>query len=702
MEEIMKEWKPSEIRNIAVIGHGGSGKTSLVEALLFNGKMTSRLGKVQDGNTVTDFDPIEIKKQVSLSSSFAYTEWKSRKINLADTPGYGDFISDARAVLRGMDVGLLMINAASGVEVQTEKLWRFLNELKKPRAIFINKLNRENTSVEQILENINETLPETSKALINIPLGAAEKFNGIVDLISMKAHVYKLDDSGEFEITDIPEEMLATVKSYHEKLVEAVAESDDKLIEKYFETGDLSEEEILNGIESGIVNCTLTPIFCGAADHNIGIANLMDHIIDFLPPPTDLPPQAGRNPQNDEELSFACDESQPFSGLVVKTMVDIFAGKITIIRVFSGSLNAEGNVYNVTRNVDERIGGLVLLQGKDHPAIKKVAAGDIAAIIKLNKTSTGDTLGDKKNPLVYPPIEFPEPAIAFAVKPKSKADDEKLTSSLSRIIDEDPTLHIHRDEETHELLISGMGQQHIEVALEKMKRKFNIDVILDLPHVPYRETIKKKVEVQGKYKKQSGGRGQYGDTWLRLEPLPKGSGFQFVNEITGGAIPRGYIPAVEKGLVEAMKKGPLAGFPVVDLKITLYDGSYHDVDSSEMAFKVAASMGFKKGVMQSDPILLEPIMSVNVEAPGDYMGTIMGDISSRRGRVQDTVVRGKNQAIEALVPLSEVLQYAPDLKSMTSGRGSYHMEFSHYEEMPAHNAQKIIEEKKKEQHHEEH
>ena len=698
----MKEFKPQDIRNLAVIGHGSTGKTSLVEAMLFNGKMISRLGKVNEGNTVTDYDPCEIDKKVSLSSAFVHTEWGNSKINLADTPGYGDFISDSRAVLRGMDIGLLIVCAVSGVEVQTEKLWRFLNELEKPRAIFINKLNRDNISLEKTIDNLNDNLAGTSLAVITMPIGTGQNFKGIIDLLQMKAYTYAADGSGIPTIGDIPSELQDEAQTYREKLVESVAESDDNLLEKFLEEGELSEHEIQAAIKDGIINCTLTPVFCGSADNNMGVSVLLDHIIDFLPSPVDMPPVSLSKPNSDEETSLACDPNGPFSALVVKTVVDVYAGKLSILRVFRGTVSSDNSIYNVTKEISERNGGLALLQGKEHPSVKNIVAGDLAAILKLDKTGTGDSLGDKKNPLLHPPIKFTQPAISFAVRPKSKSDDEKLSSSLSKIIDEDPTLHIHRDEETHELLISGMGHQHIEVALEKMQRKFHIEVELELPHVPYRETIRGKTEVQGRYKKQSGGRGQYGDTWLRIEPLESGKGFEFVNEIVGGAIPRNFIPAVEKGLIDAMKKGPLAGFPVVDLRITLYDGSYHNVDSSEMAFKVAASMGFKKGVMQSEPVLLEPVMNMHIEAPGDYMGAIMGDISQRRGRVQDTVIRGKNQGVEAQVPLAEVLDYAPDLKSMTSGRGSYTMEFSHYSQMPAHLAQKVIDDAKIEHEHEEH
>lgn len=688
-------YETGNIRNIGLVGHGHTGKTSLVEAILFDTKAIDRLGKVEDGTTTTDYDEDEKKRQVSISSALAYCEWNRHKINILDTPGFGTFIADTRASLRAVDGVVVLVNAVAGVEVMTEKVWGFTQEYELPRLAFINRLDRERASFERTLTSMRDQL---SKEIVpvQIPLGEEEAFRGVIDLIQSKALVYQKDLSGSYKVEEIPTGLKDQAEKYRSQLMEKVAELDDTLLEKYLESGELSEEEITSGLRQATLTRQIVPTFCGSALNNIGVQPLLDALINWLPSPLERPPAEGVKPGTQEKIIRKMDPNEPFSALVFKTVVDPFAGRISMIRVCSGKLNADSQIYNASKGERERVGAVVWLQGKKQKPVESVNPGDLAAIIKLNHTLTGDTLCDEKNPIVYPPIEFPQPVISFAIEPKSRGDEEKISAALARISQEDPAIRSYRDPQTKELLVSGMGQLHVEVAIDKLKNRYNVEVDLKPPKVPYKETIKSSTQVQGKYKKQSGGRGQYGDTWLKLEPLPRGKGFEFVDEIVGGVVPRQYIPAVEKGLIEAMQSGILAGYPVTDLRITLYDGSYHEVDSSEMAFKIAASLGFKEGMKKCNPTLLEPIMIVEVIAPEEYMGDLIGDLNSRRGRVLGMDSQSGVQRIRAQVPLAEMLKYAPTLRSITGGRGDYTMEFSHYDEVPTHLQGKIIEETKRE------
>lgn len=688
-------YEAANIRNVGLVGHGHSGKTSLTEAMLFDAKAIDRLGKVEEGTTTTDYDEDEKKRQVSISSALAYCEWNKHKINILDTPGFGTFIADTRASLRAVDSAIVVVNAVAGVEVMTEKVWGFINEYDLPRLAFINRLDRERASFERTLTSMRDLL---SKDIIpvQIPLGEEEAFRGVIDLIRNKALVYQKDLSGSYKVEEVPPDLKNTVEKYRGELIEKVAELDDELLEKYLESGELSEEEITTGLRKAILVRQIVPVFCGSATNNIGVQPLLDAIVKWLPSPVERPPMVGTKPGTEEKIVRHVDPNEPFSALVFKTIIDPFAGRISLLKMCSGKLTVDSQVYNSSKRERERIGAIVWLQGKKQKPVESATAGDLIAVLKLVHTVTGDTLCDEKNPIVYPPIEFPQPVISFAIEPKSRGDEEKISAALARINQEDPALRYHRDPQTKELLVSGMGQLHVEVAIDKLKNRYGVEVDLKPPKVPYKETIKSKTEVQGKYKKQSGGRGQYGDTWLRLEPLPRGRGFEFAEEIVGGVVPKQYIPAVEKGLLEAIQSGVLAGYPVTDIKVTLFDGSYHEVDSSEMAFKIAASIGFKEGMKKCNPTLLEPIMLVEITAPEEYMGDIIGDLNSRRGRVLGMDSQGGIQRIRAHVPLAEMLKYSPALRSITGGRGDYTMEFSHYEEVPSHLQAKIIEEAKRE------
>jgi elongation factor G len=688
-------YEAANIRNVGLVGHGHSGKTSLTEAMLFDAKAIDRLGKVEEGTTTTDYDEDEKKRQVSISSALAYCEWNKHKINILDTPGFGTFIADTRASLRAVDSAVVVVNAVAGVEVMTEKVWGFINEYDLPRLAFINRLDRERASFERTLTSMRDLLSKDILP-VQVPLGEEEAFRGVIDLIRNKALVYQKDLSGSYKVEEIPPDLKDQVEKYRGELMEKVAELDDGLLEKYLESGELSEEELTTGLRKAILARQIVPVFCGSATNNIGVQPLLDAIVKWLPSPSERPPMVGIKPGTEEKVVRHVDPNEPFSALVFKTIVDPFAGRISLLKMCSGKLQVDSQVYNSSKRERERVGVIVWLQGKKQKPVELATAGDLVAVLKLVHTLTGDTLCDEKNPIVYPPIEFPQPVISFAIEPKSRGDEEKISAALARINQEDPALRYHRDPQTKELLVSGMGQLHVEVAIDKLKNRYGVEVDLKTPKVPYKETIKSKTEVQGKYKKQSGGRGQYGDTWLRLEPLPRGKGFEFAEEIVGGVVPKQYIPAVEKGLLEAIQSGVLAGYPVTDIKVTLFDGSYHEVDSSEMAFKIAASIGFKEGMKKCNPTLLEPIMLVEVTAPEEYMGDIIGDLNSRRGRVLGMDSQGGIQRIRAHVPLAEMLKYSPALRSITGGRGDYTMEFSHYEEVPSHLQAKIIEEAKRE------
>ncbi len=689
----MKVYETKNLRVVTLVGHGDTGKTSLTSAMLFNAGVTNRLTKVDDGNAITDYDPEEIKRKISLTTALAFFERNKVKVNILDTPGYGNFFPEARGALRITDYVGFMVCGVSGVEVQTEKAWKIAKELGKPGFFVINKLDRENSDFNKVVEGIQKKFG-TEAVPVAIPIGKEGDFKGMVDILGNIAYVYEEVETGKFKKVDIPAELQDAVQEAREKLMETIAESDEELMEKFFEEGELSDEDMKKGLGKAIKNRELFPILPASAAKNINVHQIMDFIVDVLDSPFG---QENDATLNGEEVKVKMEPEEKTSIFVFKVISDQHAGRINIFRVMSGVLNADTVLKNTVKDIDEKIGSIFLLQGKEHEKVEKLYAGDIGGVAKLKDTFISDTLAEKDFPVVFPPIKFPEPAISFAIEPKSKGDEEKISAALKKINEEDPLLKLERDPQTNQLLISGSGQLHVEVALAKMKERFKVDAVLLPPKVPYRETIKKKVDVEAKYKKQTGGKGQYGHCKIIMEPLERGKDFEFEDKIFGGAIPKTYIPAVEKGIQEARMKGFLAGYPVVDFKVTLYDGSYHEVDSSEMAFKIAGSMAFKKAMEQAKPTLLEPIMQVEIYAPEEFMGDIMGDLNSRRGRIQGMEAAGDNQLIKALVPMAEMLTYESTLRSITGGRGTFHMEFSHYEEVPANIQQKIIEEYKKQQ-----
>ncbi len=681
------------LRNVALIAHGGAGKTSLAEIMINQAGMTTRVGRVEDGNTVMDFEPEELKRQASLSSGFFQLPWKKHTISLIDTPGDQNFISDAKLCMQAADTALILVDAVDGVKVQTEQVSDFASEYELPCAIFVNKLDRERADFARTVEDAVQCL-SPKPIIVQLPIGAEADFDGIVDLISLKA--YRYDESGNAKAIEIPADMKDMVETERETLIENVAEADDALIERYLEGETITNQELRDTLKKGLLSRTFAPVLCGSAVEKIGIDLLMDFIATCMPSPLDKAPKQGVNPANDDVIERAPDPEAPFSAFVFKTVADPYAGRLTIFKVVSGKLGSDGNFYNSTKETRERFNQLLTIAGKEQKPASEAGPGSIVAVAKLKETKTGDTLCDESNKIRYTCAQPMPTLISFALESKATGDEDKIYISLTKLLEEDTALRLERNPETKEILLSGLGQVHIESTIEKLKRKFNVEVLLKTPKIPYRETIKKKVRVQGKHKKQSGGHGQYGDCWIVMEPLPRGAGFEFVDAIVGGVIPKNYIPAVEKGIVDACQKGPLIGAPCVDFRATVDFGSYHAVDSSEMAFKVAGSLAYKKACEEAKPVLLEPIMKVTVTTPDDYMGDIMGDMNSRRGRVLGMDTAGKNQVINAEVPLAEFQTYAPDLRSMTGGRGMYTMEFLRYDEVPAQIATKVIEQIKAE------
>jgi elongation factor G len=687
----MGKYDTAKLRNLGIVAHGGAGKTSLSEAILFNSGMIDRLGRVDDGSSTMDFEPEEIKRKISITSALDHCEWNGYSIHIVDTPGYGNFIADTRACMRTLDCAVVILSAISGVKAQTEEVWQWANEFEIPRIAFVNKMDRERANFFRAIDDMEKALGARGVA-VQIPLGAEENFEGVIDLVKMKAYRYATDFSGKFTEEAIPADYLDEAQRLHDRMVETVAEAYDALTEKFLEVGELSEEEIIDGLRVGTMRNTFTAVLCGSATANIGVSQLLDGICAYLPSPLDRTKAVGIQPKTGHTLERGPDESEPFSALVFKTTSDPYTGKITIFRIYSGVINSDSTVYNSSKDVQERIGQIYELEGKKQKPIKQAVAGDIVAVAKLKETVTGDTLCDENSPIVFEPAKLLQPVISYAIEPKTKNDEDKIHSALHKMIEEEPTLESHRDTQTKELIISGMGQVHLEVIVEKMKRKFGVEVLLKTPKVPYLETIRGTAKVQGKYKKQSGGRGQYGDCWIEMSPQPRGEGYVFEDKIVGGVIPRQYIPAVDKGIQDASLEGFLAGYPVVDFKVALYDGSFHTVDSSEMAFKVAGSMAFKKAMELCKPVLLEPIVNMKITVPDENMGDVIGDLNSRRGKVVGVEPKANSQIIRTVVPMSEVLAYSNDLKSMTSDRGLFSMEFSHYEEVPSHLAQKVISE----------
>ncbi|HET9371798.1 MAG TPA: elongation factor G [Vicinamibacterales bacterium] len=683
----MKVFDAPSIRNVALVGHSGSGKTQLAAALLFDAGAVNRLGRVDEGSTVTDYDEEAIARKHTLAASPAYFEWNKCKVNLIDTPGMGNFLSEARAALRVADAALVVVDAVSGVQVSTEKVWEAAEELSLPRLIVLNRLDRERASMERALESIHSTLGRNCVPL-QLPIGQERDFKGVVDLVAMKAYTFATDGSGRMTEGAVPDGMTDAAKTAREALIEMVAEADDSLMEKFFEAGTLTQEELADGLGRAIRRCALFPVFCTSGALNVGAPPLADAIVTYVQSPAERP-FVGTDAKG-ESVTRAAKDSDPLVLWVWKTVADPFAGRITLFRVLSGVLKSDATVANVTRDSSERFGHVLAVMGKTHTHVPEVRAGDLGAVAKLKDTHTSDTLGDRNAGFIVPPVKFPEPVLAYAIEPKTRGDEDKIGQAMQRLREEDPSIGYGRDEQTHELLLSGQGQLHIEVTVAKLRRRFHVEVNLKPPRIPYRETITAKVEAHGRHKKQTGGHGQFGDCKIRMEPLARGSDFEFVDDIFGGAIPRQFVPAVEKGIQETRMRGYLAGYPVVDFRVTVFDGSYHDVDSNELSFKLAGRLAFRDGMSRARPTLLEPVMNVEVYAPSDFAGDLMGDLNSRRGRIAGMDTRGTSTIIRATVPMAEMLTYEQTLTSTTGGRGSYHMEFSHYDEVPGHLHAKIV------------
>ena len=684
----MPQYTTEQIRNVVLLSHSGAGKTALSEAMLYSTGAITRLGKVDQGNTTSDYDPDEVKRKSSIYLSLVPCEWQGMKVNIMDTPGYADFVGEVMAAVRVADSAVIVVCAASGVEVGTELSWGYSDEQKIPRLVFVNKIDRENADFFKVLEELQAHFGKMCLP-IELPIGAQQNFTGVVDLITMKA--YSQDQEGE-----IPDSLRGQAEEFRDKLVEAVAETDDDLITKYLEGEALTEEEIRRGLRVATVSGHLVPVLVGSALENLGTTRLLDSISHYLPSPKDRDPISATNTQTKQDETIELDPTAPLAALVFKTSADPYVGKLTYFRVFSGTINSDSIAWNATRNSQERVAQLFMIRGKVQEPVPYLIAGDIGAVAKLAETSTGDTLCGKDHPLALPAIAFPLPTMSVAVHPKTKADLDKLGSSLSRIAEEDPSLHVRRDADTAETILSGMGEAQLEVVAEKMQRKFGVDVLIEIPKIPYKETITSSVRAEYKHKKQTGGHGQYGHVFLEMEPLPRGTGNEFSSRIVGGSVPKNYFPAVEKGVMEALQEGVLAKHPVVDIKVTLYDGTFHAVDSSEMAFKVAGSHAMKKGLSDGDPVLLEPIMTMRITVPESFTGDIMGDLNSKRAKVMGMTPQGGWSVIEARAPLSEVQRYAIDMRSITQGKGSFQMEMSHYEEVPAHITQRIASEGEKE------
>ena len=683
----MKVYSAEHIRNVALVGHSGSGKTQLAAAALFDAGMVNRLGKVDEGNTVTDFDEEEIARKHTLSSSVAFAVRDKVKVNFIDTPGVANFLSDTRAAMHVTDAALIVVDAVAGVEVQTEKVWDMAAELGMPCLVVLNRLDRERASLDRSLAALREAFGREVVPL-QLPIGEEKAFEGVVDLVAMKALRFTggADEPSE---AAVPEALAGAAGSAREALIEMVAEADDSLMEKFFEAGTLEQDELERGLRAAVGARRIFPLVCASALANVGIQQLLDAIVTYLPPAADRPlPAVGRN--DGETVAYDAGVGAPTAAWVWKTIADPFAGRITLFRVAAGALAADQTVHNVTRDSAERLGGLAVMQGRTQTAVPQVNAGDLGAVTKLKDTRTCDTLAARDHAFVFPAITFADPVLSYAIEPKSRGDEEKISGSLQRLQEEDPTIRYARDPQTKQLLLSGQGQLHIEVTVAKLKRRFGVEVNLKLPRIPYRETITAPTEAHGRHKKQTGGHGQFGDCRIRVEPLPRGEDFDFANEIFGGAIPRQFIPAVEKGIHEAREKGYLAGYPMVDFRVTLYDGQFHAVDSNEMSFKMAGRLAFKDAMSRARPTLLEPVMNVEVRAPGDFAGDLMGDLNGRRGRIGGMETRGASTVIKAQVPMAEMLTYEQQLTSSTGGRGSYHMEFSHYEEVPPHLHARVI------------
>lgn len=689
----MKTYTSDKIRNVGIIAHSGAGKTSLAEAILYDSGAVNRMGKTQDGSTVMDYDQEEIRRQISISTSLASCEWKDHKINVLDTPGDQNFVADALLSMGVMDAALVIVSAVSGVKVQTEKVWARACERKLARVIFINKMDNDRASYETAFGQIDSIFHQKTLKF-TLPIGAGPTFQGVVDLLYMKAYIYEKDGEGRFMVEEIPDNLKSWAEKERMEIVESVAETDEDLLDKYMESNTLSDTDLFAGLRQAIISGEIVPVLCGSATLNIVVRKTLDTIVNFLPSPLDVASRAGTNSKG-ESVDIEPDPSGPPVAQIFKTIVDPYAGKLSLFRVFSGAVKSDSNLYNANKEHKEHVGALLSLQGKKQTQMKEAIVGDIAAVAKLKSAITGDTLCDPKNPVTLETMEIPKPVISFAIAPKSKGDEDKLTSSLARLMEEDPTLRVGMDRQTHEMILSGMGQVHIEVVMSKLKEKFGLEADIKPPRVAYKEAIRGKAKGHGRIKKQTGGHGQFADCWIEIAPTSDGKEFEFVNAIVGGVIPRQYIPGVEKGVREIMTDGVLAGYPVTNCKVTVFDGKHHDVDSSELAFKMAASQAFKEAFMQANPVLLEPMMELEIVVPDDSVGDVMADLNKRRGRVLGVGIMGGQQQIKAIAPMSEILSYAPDLRSITGGRGAFTMQFSSYEEVPANLTQKVVDEAKK-------
>ncbi len=683
----MKSPSPNMIRNIALVAHGDAGKTSLAEAMLYAGKAIERLGKVEDGSSALDYAENERKRGITINLGLGHFKWKDVKVNILDCPGYADFYGDVKAGIAVADAAVVLVAAPAGVEVGTELVWQFLDRLERPRVLYINKMDKEHADYSKCLKECQEAMGARI-APVTIPIGAAESFKGIVNLIEDKAYIY--DGPGKFKREEIPADMADQVAELRTQLIEAAAESDESLMEKFFAEETLSPDEVLRGLKAGVAAATIVPSFAGAALGGVGVEPLLDAIVGVLPSPADMPDAVGTKPRSDEEITRSPDPNGPFAAHVFKTVAEQHVGEMSYFRVYSGSAGSGTDVLNSSNENSERMGTVYAMNGRERVEMESVGAGDIGAVVKLKSTHTNDTLCAKSDPIILKPIEFPKAVLSVAVKAKSTGDEDKLSAGLQKLHDEDPTFSVEFDPVLKQTIISGLGDLHLDVMVDKLKEKYGVEVDREKPKIAFRETIRKTASAEGKYKKQSGGRGQFGVCYLRIEPNERGAGFEFLDEVVGGSIPSKFIPAVEKGVLERMSKGVIAGYPVVDVKVAVYDGKYHSVDSNEMAFKMAGSFGFKLAAADASGVLLEPIHLVRIVVPDEYLGDVMGDISSRRGKIRETGQEGRNQVVTALVPLSELYKYSTNLRSITQGRGYFEMEFSHYEETPPDVQAKIV------------
>jgi elongation factor G len=688
----VRVYEGANIRNVAVVGHGHAGKTSLISAMLYASGATPRFGRVDEGSAITDYDDEEIARKMSIGASLAYVEWDKTKINVVDTPGFNMFVHEAKMVLPVVDAAVVVVDGVAGVEVVTQRVWNYCEEFQTPRLIVASRMDRERADAERVLESLTNAFGR-SVIPLEMPIGREKGFSGVVDLVRMKAYAYELGGNGKGKETEIPADMQDRVQEAHEKLVELVAEGNDALLEEFFEKGTIPEQDLIPALHNAIREDKLFPVIFGSGLGNIGADRVMDFIVDYTPAPSEHEWVQGEaaSSSNGEPPRRHESDAEPASLYVFKTVSDAFAGRISYFKVFSGVVKNDVTLQNFSRNSSEKLAHIAIMQGKTSVPVQELHAGDIGTVAKLKDTLTGDTLGDKAAPIQYPRVQLPEPAITFAIEPKTRADEDKLGPGIHKLMEEDAMLRFFRDPQTKEFLIAGTGQQHIEVVVSKLKKRYHTEVNLKAPKVPYRETIRGKADVQGKHKKQTGGHGQYGDCKIKMEPLPRGEEFEFVNDIFGGAIPKNFIPPVEKGIRDAAARGYLAGYPVVDFRVILYDGSYHDVDSNDLSFQMAGRIAFRKAMEQAKPTLLEPVMAVEITVPDEFAGTIMGDLNSRRGRIQGMDNKGGNTVVKAEVPMAEMLTYGVDLTSMTQGRGSFSMEMNHYDVMPGQLQEKIVE-----------